>query len=50
MGRLILFCLLAFPSQLWVQTERIVDIPTRPGVTPLHATVHFEDRGRMVIC
>lgn len=33
MGRLILFCLLAFPSQLWAQTERVVDIPTRPGVT-----------------
>ena len=33
MGRLILFCLLAFPSQLWAQTQRIVDIPTRPGVT-----------------
>jgi len=33
MGRLILFCLLAFPSQLWAQTQRIVEIPTRPGVT-----------------
>ena len=33
MGRFVLFCLLAFPSQVWAQTERIVDIPTRPGVT-----------------
>ncbi|HBE90406.1 MAG TPA: alpha/beta hydrolase [Candidatus Andersenbacteria bacterium] len=33
MGRLILFCLLAFPSQLWAQPQRVVDIPTRPGVT-----------------
>jgi hypothetical protein len=26
-------CLLVFSSQLWAQTERAVDIPTRPGVT-----------------
>jgi dienelactone hydrolase len=25
--------LLAFSSQLWAQTQRVVDIPTRPGVT-----------------
>jgi hypothetical protein len=25
--------LLAFSSQLWAQTERVVDIPTRPGIT-----------------
>ena len=27
------FCLLLFSSQLWAQAERVVDIPTRPGVT-----------------
>lgn len=30
---LLQFCLLAFSSQLWAQAERVVDIPTRPGVT-----------------
>ena len=25
--------LLVFSSQLWAQTQRVVDIPTRPGVT-----------------
>jgi dienelactone hydrolase len=36
MKRLILLLhlgLLAFASQLWAQAERVVDIPTRPGVT-----------------
>jgi pimeloyl-ACP methyl ester carboxylesterase len=36
MKRLILLLqlgLLAFASQLWAQVERVVDIPTRPGVT-----------------
>lgn len=33
MVRLILFCLLLFPSQIWAQTQQVVDIPTRPGVT-----------------
>ena len=33
MVRLILLCLLMFPCQLWAQTQRVVDIPTRPGVT-----------------
>jgi len=36
MRRLILLfpvCLLAFPDLIWAQTQRVVDIPTRPGVT-----------------
>jgi dienelactone hydrolase len=30
---LLLIGLMLFSSQLWAQTERVVDIPTRPGVT-----------------
>jgi pimeloyl-ACP methyl ester carboxylesterase len=33
MVRLILLFLLMFPSQLLAQTQRVVEIPTRPGVT-----------------
>ncbi|MCM3904231.1 MAG: lysophospholipase [Pyrinomonadaceae bacterium] len=33
MRRFILFCFLALPGQLWAETQRVVDIPTRPGVT-----------------
>jgi len=49
MVRPILFCLLMFPSQLWAQTQRVVDIPTRPGVTQRMVVIEPEKPRAAVI-
>jgi len=49
MVRFILFFLLMFPGQLWAQTERVVEIPTRPDVTQRMVVIEPEKPKAAVI-